>query len=117
MTMTLRVALIVVSILNCAWVIMRIRKAQVKIEDTVFWILFSGLLMLLSLFPQIAEIGAKLLGVQSQTNFLFLTILYVLIIKTFRMSIKISVLESKLARLAQEYAIARAVKENGNHDD
>lgn len=110
MTITLRVALTVVSILNCAWVIMRIRKAQVKIEDTVFWILFSGLLMLLSLFPQIAEIGAKLLGVQSQTNFLFLTILYVLIIKTFRMSIKISVLESKLSKLVQELAVDKVTE-------
>lgn len=110
MTMTLRIALIIVSVLNCAWVILRIRKAQVKIEDTVFWILFSGLLMLLSLFPKIAEIGARFLGVQSQTNFLFLTILYVLIIKTFRMSIKVSVLESKLARLAQRLALDKAAE-------
>lgn len=111
MTTTLRIALIVVSVLTCVWVIMRIRKAQVKIEDTVFWILFSGLLMLLSLFPQIAEIGAKLLGVQSQTNFLFLTILYVLIIKIFRMSIKLSVLESKLAKLVQKMAVDKAIEQ------
>lgn len=108
MTATLRIALIVVSILNCVWVIMRIRKAQVKIEDTVFWILFSGLMILLSLFPQIAEVGARFLGVQSQTNFLFLTILYVLILKTFRMSIKVSVLESKLTKLVQELAVSKA---------
>jgi len=113
MTVMLRIVLIVMSIFNCVWVLLRIRKAQVKIEDTVFWILFSGLLILLSLFPEIAEIGARTLGIQSQVNFLFLTILYVLIVKIFRMTVRISILESKLAKLVQEYAI-KEIKEQSS---
>lgn len=38
MTITLRIVLLVASVLNCVWIILRIRKAQAKIEDSVFWI-------------------------------------------------------------------------------
>jgi len=105
LTTTLRLVLIIVSIANCVWVLQRIRKAQVKIEDTVFWILFSALLVLMSLFPKIVDWGAKLLGIQSSVNFIFLVIIFILILKVFRMTMKLSVLESKLAAFAQSYAI------------
>ena len=57
MTITLRIVLIVASILTCTWIIQRIRKAQIKIEDSVFWILFSGVLILMSIFPRLVEWG------------------------------------------------------------
>ena len=76
MTITLRIVLIVASILTCTWIIQRIRKAQIKIEDSVFWILFSGVLILMSIFPRLVEWGTKLTGVQSPVNFVFLSILF-----------------------------------------
>lgn len=105
MTITLRIILLVASILNCAWIIRRIRKAQAKIEDAVFWVLFSGLLIFMSIFPQVIEWGAKITGVQSTVNFVFLVIIFVLIVKLFRLSAKLSQLESKLQTFAQTYAI------------
>ena len=62
MTITLRIVLLLASVLNCVWIILRIRKAQAKIEDAVFWILFSGLLVCMSIFPQIIEWGAAVTG-------------------------------------------------------
>ncbi len=105
MTTTLRFVLIIVSMANCVWVLRRIRRAQVKIEDTVFWILFSAFLVLMSLFPKVVSWGAKILGVQSSVNFIFLAIIFVLILKVFRITMKVSVLESKVAAFAQSYAI------------
>ena len=105
MTLALRVVLLIVSILNCVWIILRIRKAQAKIEDSVFWILFSGLLVCMSIFPQAVSWGAAVIGVQSPVNFVFLTIIFVLILKLFRLSIKLSQIESKLQSFVQSYAI------------
>ena len=85
MTVTLRIILLIASILNCAWIIQRIRKAQTRIEDSVFWILFSGLLIGMSLFPQVIEFGASITGVQSAVNFVFLSIIFVLMVKLFRL--------------------------------
>lgn len=105
MTITLRIVLLLASVLNCVWIIQRIRKAQAKIEDSVFWILFSGLLVCMSIFPQIITWGAAITGVYSPVNFVFLAIIFVLIVKLFRMSIRISQLESKLQTFVQTYAI------------
>ena len=105
MSIVLRVVLILASILNCAGIIRRICKSQAKIEDAVFWVSFSGVLIALSLFPQLANIGAFITGVQSPVNFIFLCIIFILLVKIFRLSIKLSILESKLQAFAQRYGI------------
>lgn len=111
MTMTLRIVLVVVSILNCAWILLRIRKAQVKIEDSVFWILFSAMLIFMSVFPGMITWGTEIVGVQSPVNFVFLAIIFVLLLKVFRLSIRVSQLESKLQAFVQRYAIDKAISE------
>lgn len=116
MTVTLRIILLAASILNCAWIIQRIRKAQTRIEDSVFWILFSGLLIGMSLFPQMIEWGAAITGVQSAVNFVFLSIIFVLMAKLFRVSIKMSQMEHKLQTFAQIYAIDKRKAEERDTD-
>lgn len=76
-----------------------------KIEDSVFWVFFSFMLILLSLFPQIAYWLAGVLGIQTPVNFIFLSILFALILKIFKLSLRISQLESKQQDFVQRYAI------------
>lgn len=108
MSATLRIILIVVPVMTCLWILRRIRKAQVKIEDSVFWFLFSTVLVLMGVFPRLVIIGAEVAGVQSSVNFVFLSIIFILIIKLFRMSVRISQLESKVQMFAQRYALDHA---------
>ena len=82
-----------------------IRKSNVKIEDSVFWIVFSLLLIIVSIFPEIVIWGASITGVQSPANFAFLIIIFLLLVKLFSLTIKVSKLESKLQTLAQNVAI------------
>lgn len=101
----LRVVLIFMSVCSCYYVLKKIRKSQMQIEDSLFWILFSFGILVLSIFPQIADIMAKLLGVGATVNFVFLLFIFILLFKIFVMSIKISVLENKIISLAQRIAI------------
>lgn len=105
MSMTLRVALILVSFLTCGWVLQNIRKSKVKIEDSVFWLLFSAFLLVISIFPQLVSWGAQITGVMSPSNFIFLAVIFILIVKVFRMSVRISQLENKIQSLVQTIAI------------
>ena len=105
MTATLRVTLIVVSMITAVWILHRIRKAQIRIEDSIFWLLFSIILVIMGIFPELVSLGANLVGVYSQVNFVFLAIIFILIVKVFQMSIKISQLEYKLQSMVQRYAI------------
>ena len=53
MTLTLRILLILSSVLASCTVVRRIRKSKMQIDDAVFWVLFSLVLIVLAVFPHI----------------------------------------------------------------
>ncbi|MPM50867.1 hypothetical protein SDC9_97613 [bioreactor metagenome] len=95
MTITLRVILIVFSVITSAYTIQKIRKSKVDIGDTVFWILFSFYLLLISIFPNIMVFLARLCGIQTPVNMVFLSVIALLGYKCFTLSLKISAMEMK----------------------
>ena len=105
MSVTLRVLLIVMSVLTSLYVLIQIRKSRLKIEDSTFWFLLSAVLVIIGIFPQIVEFGTKLFGIQSPVNFVFLGIIFILIVKLFSLTVRVSQLENKVENLAQRYAI------------
>ncbi len=112
MSVTLRVLLLLASVLTFIWVLRKIRNAQVTIQDAVFWLLSSLLLVVMGAFPQMVIRAAEMLGVTSPVNFVFLCIIFVLMVKVFLMSIKLSQLEYKLQRLVQHEAIEEKKRED-----
>lgn len=105
MTTVLRIVLIITCILTCYYTLRKIRKSQMLIEDSIFWMGFSVLLVLISLFPNIAYAISNLLGIGAPVNFVFLAMIFILLFKVFSMSIKISQLEYKIQNLVQQIAI------------
>ncbi len=105
MTALLRIILIIASLACAVWILVNIRKAKVRIEDSVFWIFFSLMLIILSLFPVIVEWGARITGIYSPQNFLFLAIIFIIIVKLFRMTIRVSQMDSKMQQMAERIAI------------
>ena len=105
MTMKLRIALILVSLATFCLIIRKIRHSKVQIESAIFWILLALVLVIYSIFPQVADFCASLLGIYATTNFLFLFAIFILIVKVFHMTIHISQLESKLKELVQQMAL------------
>ena len=109
MTLIFRCVLILVSVATLVGIVKKVRNAKVQIESTIFWILFGFMLLLLSIFPQIAGLAADILGIYSTTNFIFLFIIFVLLVHQFVISIKCSQLESKIDELVQEIAIGKTL--------
>ena len=105
MTMMLRVILIVVSVITMTFMIRKIRQAKVQIEAAMFWVIMSLLLVIFAVVPGVAVLCARLLGIYSTPNFLFLFMIFLLIIKAFGMTIQISQLESKQRELIQKMAL------------
>lgn len=101
MSMKLRLVLIIVSLLSVTFVLNKIKRAVVKSSEAIYWFLFSGLIILLSLFPKIAIYFSGVLHIESTVNFVFLIFIFLLIIKNFLLSIKCSQLETKLTMLIQ----------------
>ncbi len=105
MSLSLKIVMIIISMLTCFYIARKLRKSQMNINDTVFWIFFAVILVLLSVFPGIASWGSRLLGFQAPVNFVFVVVIFLLILRIFIMSIKISVLEDKLKNLTEEIGI------------
>ena len=105
MTITLRIALILVSVGTFFLMMRKVRQSKVQIESAIFWIMLALVLVVYSIFPQVADLCAGLLGIYATTNFLFLFAIFVLIVKVFLMTIHISQLESKVKELVQLMAL------------
>ncbi len=107
MSLYIRILLIIGAIALLAFMFKRIRQAKLKIEYTIFWLIFSVLLVIMGIFPGILTAVAGLLGFQSAVNMVYLVILFILIVKLFFNTLQISQLENKVDSLAQQIAIDR----------
>ena len=105
MTITLRIILLIAAIVCAAWILYRIRKSKVKVEDAVFWICLAGVLFVMGTFTEISFWLSNFLGIQSPANGVFLLIITMLIEKIFTLSIKVSQIEEKIEILAAESAL------------
>lgn len=101
----LRVILITGSVLTVAFMLQRIRVAKAQIRDTITWILFSLVLLVISIFPGIAEWASRVIGIQSPINFVYLVIIFILLLKLFSSSMRISQLDARVDTLAQKLAL------------
>ena len=112
----IRVCLIIGSLVTAIYVLMRVRRAKVQIEDTIFWLLFSVVLLVLAIFPGIAYWAANLLGFMSPINFVYIVIIFLLLVKQFFMSIRLSQLDSKVRILTEQVALDREKVERDKLD-
>lgn len=119
MTMTLRIALILVSVGTLFLMMRKIRQSKVQIESAIFWIVLALVLVVFSIFPIVADFTASCLGIYSTANFLFLFAIFVLIVKVFYMTIHISQLETKIKELVQQIALdeKRALEDKKSGDE
>ncbi len=112
MTNIFRIILLVVSLFTMIFMLKRIRQSKIQIEDSLFWILFAVMVVILGAFPVIADFMAGVIGIYSTVNFIFLFFIFILLIKEFSMTIKISQLENKIKELTQEIALGKATEQH-----
>lgn len=111
MSITLRIILIVSSLLSCILCVKKIKKAQLKVENGVIWFIGSILLILMSIFSNAVQWISAKLGFMAPVNFVFLAVITFLLIQTFISNIKISILNEKIKDLDHYIAL----KENENN--
>ena len=111
MTTAMRVLLIAGSVLTALYVLVRIRRNKMQTENSLFWIFFSLILVILGIFPQIAHWCAGLLGFISTVNLVYLVIIFLLVVKVFLQDQRLAKVESQLTKMAQTYAIDHKEKE------
>jgi hypothetical protein len=76
-----------------------------QIEYAIFWIVFSGILLIFSIFPFLVAVFTRMIGMELPVNFIFLLFILLLIMKAFFQTIETSALENKVRNLTQRLAI------------
>ena len=105
MTLVFRLILIAASLLTTYYILKRIRQSKLQIEYAIFWLVFAGILVVFSLFPELIALFTRLVGMQLPVNFIFLFFIFVLMLKLFLTTIELSTLENKVKDLTQEIAL------------
>jgi len=117
MSPALRIFLILTSIAVTLYALRKIRKSQLDIDDSFFWIFFSVLLLVMSIFPQIPIFCAKLLGIESPANFVFLFMLCIAFFKIFSVAVELSMTKHRLNHLIQRLALREEKKEEAKKEN
>ena len=116
MSIYLRICLVVISMLSMLNIMKRVRRYKLQIEYSIFWIVFSVLLIIIAIFPKIMFWMSELLGIQSPANVVFLLVIFILFIKTFNLTLEISRLQYKMQELVQKIALDENNRRNEESD-
>lgn len=112
--MAVQLVFIVVSIFTFLFIVLRIRKNGMNIDDSIVWIIWAVFLLILSFFPNLAEFVSHKLGFISTSNFIFSLFIFFLYIIVFAQAIQISKLKEKQKELIQKISIRDYI---GTHKD
>lgn len=119
MNITLRVFLVASAIAVLYFVVRKIKKSKFEASDSIFWLFFIAILVILGAFPQISYGLSNILGFESPSNFIFLCVIAILLIRVFSLTAKVSLMRAKLDSLVQEVALDRneRAKHTGSDGD
>lgn len=110
--MELRYFFIIASAITFLFVIKKIQKHGLDIDDAIIWILWAILLLIISIFPQIPTWISNELGFMSPSNFIFCLFIFFLYIMLFNQNAQISKLKEKQKELIQKLSINEYQKRN-----
>lgn len=98
---------IFLSICVILYVVNIIRKRMFSIKESFWWIIASGLMLLLSIFPYSIDWIAKKLNIAYPPSLFFVLCIIFLLFINFRNSKRIAELQMKVVELGQELAIIK----------
>ena len=112
MGLKLQMFFVIASVLTFIFVIKKIQKHGLNIDDAIVWILWSIVLLIVSVFPSIPTLISKKLGFMSTSNFIFCLFIFFLYIMLFNQNAQISKLKEKQKELIQKLSINEYIDRN-----
>lgn len=105
MSAILRAILLLAAVAFAGYILLKIRKCKVKMEDAIFWVCLAVVLLIMGIFPKVTYWLTGLFHMQSPANLIFLIIIFLLLEKVLTLSIITSQLEDKVTVLSAEVAL------------
>ena len=114
MSLTLRVILIVCSILAFILVVRKIKQSKLKVKDCIIWIIGSILLIFMSIFSNVVTWVSEQLGFMAPVNFVFFVMIVFLLVEAFTHNMTVPLLNEKIKNLNHYIALKEKEEQNKN---
>lgn len=108
----LQIILIIGCLFTYWYIIRKIRKANVRIDDIIVWIIGILIFLIFSFFPSIPAQISKAMGFESPANSIFFLVIFYLFIMVFLLTVRVSQLQEKVKELTHKIAL-----EKGENDE
>lgn len=105
MELQLRLILILASVICFIFIIKKIKKSRMRIDDAIFWILISLFFLLMAIFPIVPIYIADVIGIESPANLVFLTVVGLMFVKLFSLSTLLSIEVEKRNQMVRHIAL------------
>lgn len=110
-----RIFLIIGSLVTLLYFISNIRKSKLKINHSIFWVIFGLVLLCLACIPGSAFLLSRFLGFQSPANLVYVIVIFLLVVKLFTTTVKLSKLSEQVTALTQELALHKTAGDEQLH--
>lgn len=107
MQLTLRIALIIITIIYILVIIKAIKNKKMQISFSTLWIVIGLVLIIAIAIPNMIESISKLLGFELSVNMIFCAAIFLLFYISFNLNILISKESKKNTLLIQEISLLK----------
>lgn len=113
MDITLRIVLLVASVLFLAFVLLRVRRGRYLLKYSLLWIALSLIGVVSAIFPEWLYSVAYALGFSTPSNFVYFALIGVLLIANLILCGVLSRQEVMLKSIVQELSIIKSERSEG----
>jgi hypothetical protein len=107
MSLTLRIVMIVFSLLFLLVVFRLVAKGRLQIKYSLMWMVLTLVLIICSIFPQIIFFFARILGFNTASNFVFVVGMFMMMAIMLSLSMIVSWQSQYIRSLVQTVALLR----------
>ena len=108
MQISLKVVLIIITLIYVFLILKSIRKKKLQISFSVFWLITGGVLIIALLIPNLVESIATLLGFEVPANMIFCITIFVAFYLIFNLTVALSKENRKSTLLIQEISMLKS---------
>jgi len=89
------------------WVVYLVRRERLSLRDSLLWIVSTGAVFAMTLFPRVLQAMARALAIEVPSNALFALAILYLTLNVLSLTIALSNGATRARRLTQECALLR----------
>lgn len=98
---------IIIALIAIIYVINIVKRGNFSIEESIFWVFGSIVVLILAIFPKIIDKIAVFIGIDYPPSLFFVLCILFLLFINFRNSRKIAIQQGKIIELAQQIALLK----------